>query len=218
MPNFFTVSIVAEVICFLVALICLLKAQNLVWRSMVLYLLLTCVTEITGLYIAKQTQNNHWLYNIFLFFEAGFTFLMLANLLGKYVNCKPIIIPGVAIFIVFYVYGFINHGVYFYNYAAYTVISVMFVLYSLYYYYLLLKDDVYIDLKYSPEFWWVAGTLLFYFANTGCNIFYNQLFSIMISPKHHLTYFIFKALNIILYGCWSYAFICKKWLTTTSEV
>ncbi|MDB5005395.1 MAG: hypothetical protein JWQ34_3620 [Mucilaginibacter sp.] len=219
MPNFFTVSIVAEVICFLVAVICLLRARSLVWRSMVLYLLLTCVNEIAGKYIGKRYHNNQWLYNIFIFFEAGFTFTMLANLLGKYVNCKPIIIPGFAIFIVSHIYGLINPGFLSYDYVTCVIMSAMFVLYSLYYYYLLLKDDLYVDLKYSPEFWWVAGTLLFYFGDTGCNIFSKQLETITIGPnKGHLTYLIFKVLNIILYGCWSYAFICKKWLTTTSEV
>ena len=29
----------------------------------------------------------------------------------------------------------------------------------------------------------------------------------------HLTYFIYKTLNVILYSCWSYSFICRKWLT-----
>ena len=112
-----------------------------------------------------------------------------------------------------YIYEIITNGFLKYVYPAYILLSVQFVIFSLYYYYLQLKSDEYIILKHSSEFWWVAGTLLFYFANTTCDIFDDDLKSVMIAPLHqHLTYFIYKILNIILYGFWSYSFICRKWL------
>jgi hypothetical protein len=218
MLSLFTVNTVSEIICFIVALMCLTKDVSPVWRSMVLYLLITCAAEIYGLYIGHQTHNNHWVYNIFILFEAGFTHLMFFYLFGQHINSKPKVIIGLALFLTLYIYGIIAHTFFVYNYLAYTVMSVQFVFYSLYYYYLLLQSDHHIDLRYAPEFWWVAGTLFFYFANTACNLFYDKLYSVMLTPKHHLTYFIFKALNIILYGNWSYSFICRKWLTKRSEI
>ena len=217
MLNYLTANTTIEIICLLFAVICLIKDPSLVWRIMILYLLITCVAEIFGIYIARQTHNNHWVYNIFLLFEEGFTTLMFSHLLNKYINSKPIIIIGLALFIISYIYEIVTHGFFRYNHITYTAMSVLFVLYSCFYYYLLLKDDHYIELKYSSEFCWVVGTLIFYFANTACNLFDDKLYSIMITPKHHLSYFIFKALNIILYSCWSYSFICRKWLTTTSK-
>jgi hypothetical protein len=143
--------------------------------------------------------------------------LMFAYLLSRYTQSKALIVMGLFSFIGLYIYDLTNHGFFVYNNLTYTVMSVIFVLYSLYYYYLLLKDDSFVNLRYSPAFWWVAGVLFFYFSTTACNLFNDKLNTIMLTPKHHLSYFIFKALNVILYGCWSYSFICRRWLTTTSK-
>jgi hypothetical protein len=223
MLNYFTISTVAELLCFLTGILCLIKDKSYVWRCMVIYLFLTCAAELTGIYISgpKRSVNNNWVYNIFLVFEAGFTNLMFAYLLGKYINSKPIIIIGLAIVATLYVFELHDnyvHHILIYNINTYKVLSILFVIYSLYYYYLLLKDKNYVRLRYSPEFWWVAGTLLFYFTNTACNIFYKPLSTVLVWNGIHLTRYIISALNILLYGCWSYSFICRKWQTTTLKV
>jgi hypothetical protein len=169
---------------------------------------------MAGLLIGRKYGNNQWVYNIFLLSEAGFTNLIFAAFYDKYTHNKSIIISGLIIFIILYIYEVISHGFLKYNNLTYSVMSVQFVLYSLYFFYLLLKDDHYINLKFSSEFWWIAGTLLFYFGNTASNLFDDKLYSISNGQKNDLTNFIFKALNIILYSCWSYSFICRKWLTT----
>ncbi len=215
--DFFTANTIVEIMCLVFAVICLYKDGSLVWRSMILYLLITCVTELSGIYITKHKLSNHWVYNIFLLFEAGFTNLMFAHLFRQYIGRIYIILIGLIIFVGMYFYNLSQHGIFKYNSGTYIVISVSFVVYSLYYYYLLIKSDKYIQLNRSSEFWWVTGALFFYFASTVCNLFDDQLYAVMITPRHHLTYFIFKALNIILYSCWSYSFICRKWLTPTSK-
>ena len=218
MLSLLTANTIIELICFVFALICLTKDRDILWRIQVLYILITCIAEVLGIYISKHKYNNQWIYNIFILFEASFTYAMYAHLLKKYINSKSIIIIGLALFFVFYIFGIISHGFFVYVYPAYTLMSVQFVLYGLYYYYLLLRDDQYVNLKYSAEFWWVAGCLFFYFANTACDMFDDKLSKVMIPMFHqHLTYFIYKTLNVILYSCWSYSFICRKWLTTTSE-
>lgn len=218
MLRYLTLTIIIELICFTVALICLLKDNNLAWKGMVLYLFITCITELIGVYIVKntQSQNNQWVYNIFLLFEAGFTHLMFAALLSKYINSKPTIIIGFALIALVYLYEIYNNSFLIYAVLTYTIMSVLFVLYSLYYFYLLIKEDNYINLKYSDSFWWVTGALFFYFGNTGCNIFDEKLDNVTLF-SHHLNYYIFRVLNLILYGCWSYSFICRKWLTRTSK-
>ena len=219
MLRYLTANTVAELICFLIALLCLVKDNNLVWKSMIFYLFATCFAEIGGIYISGpgHLTSNHWVYNIFLICEIGFTHLMYFYLLGKYINSKPVILTGLAILAILYSYETIDHSFFVYNNLTYTIMSVIFVVYGLYYYYLLLKDDNYVMLKNFPDFWWVAGTLFFYFANTACNFFGNNLRSIILWDGHHLNYYIFRVLNILLYSCWSYSFICKKWLTTKSE-
>ena len=184
---------------------------------MIAYLLITCIVEIFGIYIARKSHNNNWIYNIFLLFETGFNSLMFSYLLGKYTRSKPLIVCGLALFLFLYVLGIIDHGFLFYNNFTYTIMSVIYVFFSLYYYYFLLKDECYINLKYSPEFWWVAGTLFFYFSTTVCNLLDEKLEKIMITKTENISYFIFQGLNIILYGCWGYSFICRRWAVPTSN-
>lgn len=219
MPHYFTVNTISELACLLFATICLKNDTSFTWRSMILYLLVTCIAEFYGVYIEKEEQQNYWVYNIFLLFDTGFMNLMFTYIFKQYHQSKFIVVPGIVFFIILYAYELIVQGFSLskkYNNLTYTVMSVIYVLYGVYYYYLLLKDERHIYLKYSAVFWWVAGTLLFYFGDTACNLFSNQLRALKI--YQHLSYFIFALLNIILYGFWSYSFICRKWLAKTSEI
>lgn len=212
MSHYFTLNTISEVMCLSFAIVYLLNDTSLIWRSMILYMLITCIVEFLGIYVERSGHFNYWVYNVFLIFEAGFTMLMFAGLFKGYHQSKFVII-GVVTFIILYVCELIRHGFFiYYNNFTYTVMSVLYVLYGLYYYYLMIRDDNPIDIKYSPVFWWVAGTVFFYFGNTACNLFSIQFGSVKIYQQ--LSYIIFKVLNVILYGCWSYSFICKKWATT----
>jgi len=210
-----SIIIFVEAACFIVALFSLLKDSSFAWRSMVLFLLITCLAELGGKLLKMSHQHNQWIYNIFIIFECGFTSLMFYNILNKYINSKPIILNGLALFVLLYIYEIYQHGFFVFNDITATVMSVVFVIYSFYYFYLLIKDESYIDLKHAPAFWWVAGALLFYFGSTASNLFYNVIVDVRVGG-HNITYFIFSTLSIILYSCWSYSFICKKWLTSES--
>jgi len=223
MSRYFTFNTIVELTCLLVASICLTKDSNRAWRGMFWFLLITCVTEMTGIYVKglyladrAHVRPNSWVYNIFIIFEICFPSLMFIKILTKYANSKPTILCGLAIMYLVYVYEVITDGIFKKHNLTITLMAVLFVLYSLYYFYCLLKDESYINLKYSPAFWWVSGILFYYFGGTACNIFYNKLYTVIVTPKHYLTYYIYNALNLILYSCWSYSFICRKWLTKTS--
>ncbi|MFI5136448.1 MAG: hypothetical protein ACHQIM_01390 [Sphingobacteriales bacterium] len=227
MLHYFTLNTIVETICFVIAFLCLKKDASLVWRSMVLFLFVTCVIEMSGIYFKRlyladrvHAHPNIWLYNILLLFQAGMFNWMFRQLLSKYIKSRPIIISGLAILAILYACEIFAHGIFIYNELTNTVMSVMLVMYSFYFYYCLIKDEAYIRLRNSPEFWWVAGVLFFYFGTTACNLFYNIVASLVINTKQSFNYYkyLYYAFNILLYGCWSYSFICKKWLTTTSKV
>lgn len=193
------------------------------WRSMIIFLMITVVTEITGIYIKKlyladpvNVLPNVWAYNILLIFQAGFISAMFASILKKYVNAAPVIIAGLALLLLLYVYEMISHGIFKKHTITTVVMSVLFVLYCFYYFYYLLKDEKYLNLKYSADFWWVAGVLFFYFGAITYNIFYETFRDIVRTPKL-LPKYIFYVLNLLLYGCMSYSFICRKWSTRTSQ-
>jgi hypothetical protein len=206
-----------ELICFLVAVICLLKDKSKVWRSMILYLFITCLAEVGGLYIRRVLhQPNGWVYDIYTIFELGFPSLMFLHLLGKYRDSKPLILTGLTVTMIVYIAELSGYALFRDNAFTFTVLSVCYVVYSFYYYYLVIKDEAYINLKYSAAFWWITGALFYYFGSTVNNLFfkiiYEQVHANKEAPSKVLSYNISAALNMAMYICWGYSFICKKWL------
>jgi len=214
-----TISTSIEIICFLVSLLSLKYERNKSWLSLRLYLMVVCIVEFIGLYLKSQHHANQWPYNVLLPVQIVFTCFFFGDLFSCYLKSKPSIIPiigGFALLSLLLIYSLFTQSFLIFYESAYNTMAVVFVIYSLCFFYLLQKDDRYIDLKISPQFWWVFGVLAFYFGSTAVNIFRGRL-HIMINSKHYLTYYINIVLNIILYGCWSYSFICRRWLTTTSK-
>lgn len=224
MLHYLTVNTVTEILCFIIAAICLSKDKSLAWRSMLLFLLITCIVELSGIYIRRlniedhtHLHRNEWLYNIFMIFQIYFLSYMFYHLLKKFNNPKRIIFTSGSLLIVLYIYEVYKHGVLKDHILTFTSMSVLFVLYGFFYFYYLHKDENYLELKTSPAFWWVAGILFFYFGATACNLFFSKFPSVTSKTGHSPSYYIFRVLNVILYSCWSYAFICRKWQRTNSE-
>jgi hypothetical protein len=57
----------------------------------------------------------------------------------------------------------------------------------------------------------VTGIFFFYFGTTSCNVFFHHLAPDASDTIKNLTGHIYNAFIFVLYGCWSYSFICKKW-------
>ncbi len=209
MLQYLTFNTGTEMICFLVALFCLPGNIKQVWPVLIPYLLIICMTEFAGIYLKRLHHPNQWPYNILLIVQIVINSLMFMYLFNQYIKSKMVIIIGVLILFVLYAYEIINHGFLLFNTITYNTMSVIFIMYCFYYFYLLLNDDAYIKLKYSANFWWVSGALFFYFGSTAVNIFRGRLSPIIIG-EHNLAYYIYILLNIMLYGLWSYSFICKN--------
>lgn len=226
--SLFTINTVSELVCFIVALFCVTKDKNPAWRSMMLFMLVTCIVEFTGAYMKimyrispSRAYMNVWIYNIFRLVESGFISLMFYHLFKMYFNSRLIIFGGLAITLACFIYDVSTRGIMRGVATTGTVQAILFILYGLIYFYHLLKADAFYDLKVYSPFWWVAGVLFFYFGSMVITIFYDQitekLSMLIIAPRRYLTGYIYNALNLLLYGCWSYAFLCEKWLTKTSR-
>lgn len=208
---FITLNTGCEFICFLAAFIFLIKDKDTAWKLLIPYLLLTCIFEVAGVYMRKVAHiPNYNLYNVFLLFECGVTSYTFYSLYKPFKNTGKWLITWYIVFMAIYLTELVmNHFKSFVSITA-TVMSVVFVLASLYYYYLKLMDESFERLAFSAPFWWVSGALFFYFGSTTCNIFFDYLSQI--KPINHqlsIRYYIFILLNIILYSFWSYAFLCR---------
>jgi len=210
MLNYLTFTTSIEILCFFIALICLRKDHDRTWNYFSLFLLITCFAELSGIYLKRNHHShNAWVYNILMVFEAGFVNMMYLNIFKRTFKARIIILSGIIIFAVLYIIELLKHGFFEYNDLSYTVMSVTLVVYALFYYYQLMSSDDYIRIGYSSEFWWVTGGLFYYFGETACDLFYDKLQAVYVTPSHTLTYYIYKILNILLYGCWSYSFISR---------
>jgi hypothetical protein len=211
MIAYLTVNTVAEAFCLLVSLFCLFKDKDLLWRLLIAYLSLTLITEVSGIYVRKTFhQSNIYLYNIFLVVECITISTFFYNLYKQYVNRLTWLIIWLLIFSLFFVSELIfNQFTGFVSKTA-SLLSVIFVLAGLYFYYLVLRDEHYVNLDRYAPFWWVSGTLIFYFGSTATNIFLDYLVHDQIAVFHYsIRYITFSILNVLLYCCWSYSFICR---------
>ncbi len=208
---YLTLNIVVELICFLIALVYLRGLKE--WRLQILYLFLICFIEILGRYLIKGLHfiNNSWLYNIFLLVEAFFIALMFYELLKhKLKHIKVFVGVFAVIFLTAYGYDLFLHGFMDFNDQCNSIVSVCYCVMGLYYFYQLMNDEEYINILRFAPFWWVTGTLVYYFGSTVLNIFHDVLIA---AKDHHLRRYLMMFLNVFLYSCWSYSFMLKRWNT-----
>ena len=211
MPAYITVNTTAEFICFVVALICLYRDKDPVWRCLILFLLATCLVEIGGIYVRKVLHKpNFMLYNIFLVVECLVESYFFYHLYKAYNNHIKLFGSWLIIFLLLFFTELLKNHFGGYVFITSTIVSVVLVLASVYYYYLMLQEDEFRELYMYAPFWWVSGTLCFYFASTAANIFFTYLVKEQAPPmSHSIRYIVFNILNVVLYLNWSYSFICR---------
>ncbi|WP_143310087.1 hypothetical protein [Chitinophaga vietnamensis] len=208
---YLTVNTVSELICFLVGSFCLYRDKEPAWRLFIPYLLVVCTVEAAGIYIRKVLHlSNIPIYNLFMLIECGIITTFFSYLYKQYISVRYLLPGWIALFLALYITEIYTHRLAAFANNTATVMSIVFVLASLYYYYLILKDEKYFQLGSYAPFWWVNGTLLYYFGSTATNFFFDFLIHDQIAAfPYSIRYIIFNILNVLLYCCWSYAFICR---------
>lgn len=203
-------NILFEFICFVMAL-CFLKGNDKFTLFTKLYLGFVCITETSGfLWKMSTNKSNIWIFNIYILFEALYISFGLYHFIKPFKkNVKPLYIATYLIFIAVYLYGLFTRGFFKFQTTAIMVASVLIVFLCLYYYHNLMKSDKIISIRNNLGFWWVAAVLFFYFGSTVYNLFMNVIFSNKPFAYEILVY-IMLTLNAILYGIWSYSFICSS--------
>jgi hypothetical protein len=220
MTAYMTVNTVSEFFCLLISILCLYREKDKVWRNFILLLLLTCLVEIAGIYIRKGLHRpNFMIYNIFLLIECAALNYFFYHLFKANHNLKKLLTGWLIFFLLFYFIELYVKHFNTYVSASSTFMSVELILASVYYYYLLLKEEKFRQLSKDASFWWVNGTICFYFAGIACNIFFKYLLQDKTPGlTHSARYIVFSILNVILYSCWSYSFICRYYRRTSSSL
>ena len=207
---YITINTVAEFFCFVIAFLFLCRDKDPAWLVFIPYLLLTCIVEIAGITMHHSHKTNIPLYTVFVLAECFIISFFFYRLYRPYGAKISMLMLWFAIFLGMYLTElYLNHFNDFVSVTA-SVMSVIFVITGLYYYYLKLNDDNFERLLFYPSFWWVNGTLFFYFGGTVCNLFFEFLIKYpSASYSYSVRYLIYGISNVILYSCWSYAFICR---------
>lgn len=212
MSIYLTVYTASELICFLVAVFALSNDKNRAWRYFWIYLLITLTIELSSIYLKNHgSPKTTWLYSILTFFEIVFIASLFQSVLAKYVRNWNLFKGGLIVLILLYIGEIsIHQSLNVRLNVTNTILGIMVVVASLSYLNLLLKDDNYVSLGKDANFWWVIGTLFFFFGFMSLNILYVMLKDNYTKPGPLFGY-TFKVLNIIFYAVWSYAFICRRW-------
>jgi hypothetical protein len=211
MTAYITLNTASEFLCFCVSLFFLYKDTDRIWKGFIVFLLLTCLVELFGLYVRHVWHKpNFAVYNTFLLVECVVLNIFFYSLIKTNRSLKKLLIAWLLFFVLFYV-----GELYIRKFSAYvstssTLMSVELIVASIYYYYVLIKEEASKPLARYAPFWWVNGTICFYFAGIACNIFFNYLVQDKTSSvTFSARYIIVSILNVILYASWSYSFICR---------
>lgn len=212
--NWISPHILIESVTLVFAFIYLRKDHDSYWKLVIWFLLITVLIEITGFYVLRKILqvNNAWLYNIYTLLKMGFVGSMLIHFLSNYVKKPLYLLMGLLIPLISFLVESADHGILVYHSVTNTIMSVIFVIYGWYYFYLLLKSSEYVKLSSHAPFWWISGISFYCFGSVVCDLVYFRI-SIKIDGPHTLRYYIFIVLNILLYGFWTYSYICRQRIT-----
>lgn len=208
--NLLSLNIIVELTCLVIAFIFLRSDHKLFWKLIIAYMVIVCGTEISGRYIARiMHQPNGWLYNMSIVIEICFLHFALFKFISKYSRlAMPIALTSLCLITIIYLFEIFYWKTTGFYITTYKLYSVCMVLLSLFYFYVFIKQTDYVILKHDAEFWFVAGILFFFFGGTVMNFLYNVL-TIQITPDKTIKSYINNILIILLYGFWSYSFICR---------
>jgi hypothetical protein len=199
-----------EVLCFFLALLLLKNSKAGLWNYFKVYMLITVVMEAAGWLLRSYWHvNNQWVYNIFAPVQALFLYWMFYQIYPKKFNSRLFLGACMALFAAVYIYECFQHPFTVFNNYSWIVFSFTIIIACGLYYYFLLKDEAYMNLGVHPPFWFVTGLFIYFFSSSVCTLFFSELVRINVMENISLRYLLFILFNLILYGCWSYAFLCK---------
>lgn len=196
-----------EILAFIVALICYSKLKASYMVYFIPFLLFTIICEVGSDFIYSNYQiKTEWIYNILNPVTTLFYGYIFCSLIRNR-KLKSVFFWGALLYIVINIY--VLSQIEGFSILLILLSSIILVTLSCYYFYRCLLDDVDLTAFYIKSgLWFAAGILIFY---SGISIVFALVDYIR---AHHLTMFgvslykfVPRTLSIILYGCFSIAFL-----------
>ena len=200
-----------ELVSFIVSLLFIKKLGQARLTLFIPFLFLTNIVEWGSRYGYFTLHNsNNWVLNIFsniefLFYSYIFFTHTADPVYRKKIRIVFAVYFALALFNIFFIQGVTR-------FHSYTFLlgSLMIIYFCCNFYFDLIKMQHYINLIRYPLFWITSGLLFFY-----CGMFCYYIFYETYAYKYFLEYYkLFNVLtnifNILLYSCFSIAFICQQ--------
>ena len=204
------VLLVIEIICSVIALIFLRSQSRSVWVLLKWFMVFTTLVEILAFIISAVFHKyNLWLYSLYLPFNFIILYWSLYKVTPYHKHNKTLLLIGIIVFCISYFTEILINGIFLYTINSDTVSTVFMFISCNWFFYLLLQKDEWVYISRHAAFWFVTGLFLFSFCTVVTDLFDSELNDLFIAKKLPLRTLLYIGFNLILYGCWSYAFICK---------
>jgi len=216
---FYTSIVDIVFVCF-VCSVFFLKQKNAGWyRHFIWFLGLSFLVELAGyLCFFIYHTKNHFIFKFFMPVEAIFSFWAMAHIFKNLIRNTALLFWVVTgSFIACYTIEVLSIQFTEYSSISSDVLSFAVIILCLLYYYLFLKQETYTNLWQHADFWVLTGFFLFYFVITASNYFFKHVSGINQKSIIPLRFSILIVINLILYGCWTYAFLCRKRKTISAS-
>lgn len=201
-------NIIFELCCLCFAVFTL-RSVKAPWTFFILYLLSVVGIETYGLYTAQKHLSSNIIYNVYVFINFFFVQMILYRIGNLNSTGKVPAWFFSVLFLLFYVGELLYNGFREFTQTSIVLSNILITIQCLYYFYSLMKQDHFVQLKTYAPFWIVAGLLIHAFGSTASFLFYGYLVAINKELNIPVRQIIFLFLNFILYSSWSYAFVCK---------
>lgn len=195
-------------VCLVAAIVLLRKKEMGYWRVFILLLSEMLIVETIGRTMAVvYHMNNHLVWNIQMIIEGGFYTYIFRKIYPPGIKNTVFIIVGFLLFVAGYIVETLDVTIYMYHFKTRMWQALLITLASLGYYYNLMVDKRYIHFRTNAPFWFVNGVFFNFFANMNLVLLFDSLFAV--APLIYMLIVEF-VLNVFMFSCWLYAFICRR--------
>lgn len=196
-------------------LLCLFKQFRVPREiTIIFWLSLSCgIINFIGNQIGQRHINNEWTYHLYAVITFIITSFYFASIAGKqYVKHLNGIITVLFIF-----FSIVNillwQGLKDFNSNGFGIMSILFIIYSIFFYYQQLKETENLFIEKSPNFWIVTGIFFYYTGDLFLFFVYNHIIDynlVVFSNLPSGPFIIHQIMFTILMICFSIGiFLCK---------